>query len=163
MSLRAFAKRLGVTRQAVELAIGDGRLTMVAKWGRGWTITDADRAEAEWKANTRPRRRNNGLSGPQEPDSRPSPTTLAAATLREREARAKMIELDYERKKRTLIPLREAEMAHSARIVAARTKMLGVPSRAKQRLPHLTVADLAVLEALIREALEELAGEGESA
>jgi phage terminase Nu1 subunit (DNA packaging protein) len=35
------------------------------------------------------------------------------------------------------------------------------PSRVKQRLPHLSNADLLVLDVLIREALEELADRGE--
>jgi phage terminase Nu1 subunit (DNA packaging protein) len=53
----------------------------------------------------------------------------------------------------------EVKLRWSAHVVAARTKLLGLPSRAKQRLPHLTPADLATLDRLIREALEELGGE----
>ena len=44
-----------------------------------------------------------------------------------------------------------------ARVVAiSRMKLLGVPSRARSRLPHLTLDDVAVIEELQREALEEL-------
>jgi phage terminase Nu1 subunit (DNA packaging protein) len=35
--------------------------------------------------------------------------------------------------------------------------MLGVPSKAKQRIPHLTPDEVAVLLDLIREALQNLA------
>jgi phage terminase Nu1 subunit (DNA packaging protein) len=39
---------------------------------------------------------------------------------------------------------------------ACKTRLLAIPSRARQALPHLVAADLGVLEALIREALEDL-------
>lgn len=155
MGIRAFARSIGVNQRAIQRAIADGRITSVERTKRGWRITDAAAARAELEANTRPRARDAGQVEAQKPD----PTTLSAATLRERLARAKLIELDYERKRRTLIPLRDAEMSWSALVVAARTRLLGVPSRAKQRLPSLSAADVAVLDELIREALDELANE----
>jgi hypothetical protein len=42
-------------------------------------------------------------------------------------------------------------------VLQARTTLLGLPTRARQRLPHLGAADLVVLEGLVREVLEELA------
>jgi len=50
-------------------------------------------------------------------------------------------------------------------VVGTRTHLLGLPTRAKQRLPHLSNADLGVLDGLVRESLEELAdgrGAGEA-
>ena len=38
-----------------------------------------------------------------------------------------------------------------------RTRMLGVPSTAKQRIPHLEVEEVELITTLIREALDELA------
>jgi phage terminase Nu1 subunit (DNA packaging protein) len=38
-----------------------------------------------------------------------------------------------------------------------RTRLLGVPSAAKQRIPHLEIEEVEVLTLLVREALEELA------
>jgi hypothetical protein len=43
-----------------------------------------------------------------------------------------------------------------------RTKVLGIPSKAKQRIPDLTNEQYFLLEAIIREALEDLSTEGES-
>jgi phage terminase Nu1 subunit (DNA packaging protein) len=40
--------------------------------------------------------------------------------------------------------------------MTCRNKLLGIPTRAKQRLPGLTTADVLILDALIREALEAL-------
>ncbi|HEX7127287.1 MAG TPA: hypothetical protein VF406_16135 [Thermodesulfobacteriota bacterium] len=89
--------------------------------------------------------------------SKASRLTLAEATRREREARAKLAELEYRKRSGLLIPTAEAEATYSAQIIRARTKLLAIPSQLKRRRPHLTPEDLADLDALIREALTELA------
>jgi phage terminase Nu1 subunit (DNA packaging protein) len=169
LSLRAFARRQGVALSAVQRAIADGRLAQAVgrdEQGRP-CIVDAERAAAEWEANTRPRvaagkaaagRPAGAAEGSQAPaDAAGAGSPLAAATLRERLARARAIELETAMKERELVPAREAEIRWTGYVVGCKTKLLGVPSRAKQRLPQLSVGDLAVLDELVREALEELA------
>ncbi|WP_216903182.1 hypothetical protein [Synechococcus sp. CCY 9618] len=76
---------------------------------------------------------------------------------RSEELRADLLEVELGVKQGELIP-RAAAVATMARVVTiSRTRLLGVPSRLRSRLPHLTLDDLAVLEELQREALEELA------
>ena len=117
---------------------------------------DVALANAEWESHTRPwLLGSGGTNGPIHQ------AALADAMLRERKARAESIELEIARKKGVLVPAREVELRWSGLVVATRNKLLGIPSRAKQRLPHLSVADLAVLDALIRETLEELADRGD--
>jgi phage terminase Nu1 subunit (DNA packaging protein) len=162
LSLRAFARSQGVTLPAVQRAIKAGRLTKasVGEDEHGApVILDETTAAAEWAAHTRVRvdsRKGTGAS---------SPTRLAEATMREREARADAIEMENDRKKRLVVPAREVDLRWSGLVVSARTKLLGLPSRFKQRAPETLASALIVLEALIREALEELAadtkGEGE--
>ena len=41
---------------------------------------------------------------------------------------------------------------------STRTKLLGVPSTVRARIPHLEPDEVEVITLLIREALEELAG-----
>ena len=41
----------------------------------------------------------------------------------------------------------------------ARTKILGIPTKAKQRIPDLDVDAIEVLDAIVRETLEDLAGQ----
>ena len=43
-------------------------------------------------------------------------------------------------------------------VAITRTKIMGVPSKAKQRMPDLSADDAALLEEIVREALEDLAG-----
>ena len=45
-------------------------------------------------------------------------------------------------------------------ITISRTKVLGIASKAKQRIPDLTQDQIAILEDIVREALEELASDG---
>jgi phage terminase Nu1 subunit (DNA packaging protein) len=87
--------------------------------------------------------------------------TIADGRRRLVHAQAKRAELRVARESGELVEVREVELRWSQLIVMARTKMLAIPSRVKQRLPHLSNADLLVLDVLIREALEELADRGE--
>ena len=51
----------------------------------------------------------------------------------------------------------DVEQAWAAAVNITRTKLLGIPSVAKQRIPHLELEEVELLTSLIREALEELA------
>jgi hypothetical protein len=84
-------------------------------------------------------------------------TNLATASAREKHWRAELAELNYKQRAGELVNAGEmtAQMADAYSTV--RTKLLGVPSKAKQQLPHLTLTDLATLDAIVREALEGLA------
>lgn len=55
-SQASFARRHGVSQQAVSKAIRYGRFSRatVALVGRRWVIIDSRRADAEWDANARP-------------------------------------------------------------------------------------------------------------
>jgi phage terminase Nu1 subunit (DNA packaging protein) len=151
MSLRAFARQIGVTHRAVQRAIDEGRLkeSMGTDDTGALVVVDAEQAAAEWEANTRPyTRRDHG---------QPAPSQMAAATLRERTARAELIELETAKKRRELVPVAAVSARWEKIAVALRNEMLALPTRARQRLPHLSTADVMVLDALIREALEGLA------
>ena len=157
MTVRAFARWLGVSHTAVQQRLAAGALPASARRVKGrWRILDAEQAKAEWEAHTRPRvdSRKRTQTG--------KPSKLADATLRERNARAEAAELENARKKRLVLPVAEFERLWAPRIVGARTYFLGWPTRAKARLPHLTAADLAVLDALVREGLEILAPRAQS-
>jgi hypothetical protein len=154
MAVRAFARWYGVAHVTVLERIKAGALpTSSAVINGRPKILDALKAAAEWEANTRPW--GYGPAPATEPDDLPSP--MAVARLREREVRTETMQLEMDRKKGLLVPAREVELRWSAHVVAARTAMLAIPSRYKQRVPHATTADLDILDKLIREALEELA------
>lgn len=74
----------------------------------------------------------------------------------EREKRL-LAELARQEKERELLRREDVEQAWGRAVNLARTRLLGVPSTAKQRIPHLEVEEVELLTGLIREALEELA------
>jgi phage terminase Nu1 subunit (DNA packaging protein) len=84
---------------------------------------------------------------------------MADASTREKHWRALKAELDYKRAAGELVDA----AAIQARIVeiftTCRTKLLGLPTKAKQRLPHLALADVSALDDVVRESLEELVPE----
>jgi len=152
LSVNAFAARLGVDEKAVRKGIRNGRLERsVGQDAKGRSIiVDVALAEQEWQQNSDPSRvRGKDIA------------TTADERRRLIHAQRRKVNLHIRERLRDLIPRRAVEIRFSTRVVTARTKLLGIPSRAKQRIPHLTTADLAELEALIREALDELAEDRE--
>jgi hypothetical protein len=71
--------------------------------------------------------------------------------------KANLLELDRKAKEGLLIPRDQVEKAAANVAAIVRTKLLAVPTRARQRIPHLTLEEVAILDELQREALEELA------
>jgi hypothetical protein len=74
---------------------------------------------------------------------------------------ANLLELDRKQKEALLLPADQVEKVWANSVTIARTKLLGVPTRLRQRIPHLAIEEIAIAEELIREALEELAGDGQ--
>jgi phage terminase Nu1 subunit (DNA packaging protein) len=154
MTVTAFARHVGVDEAAIRKGIKSGRLErtiMRDRKGRV-SIPDAAAAAAEWNTTRDPAKvRSEKGERPRQPGLiAQARGRLVNAQARREEIRNLVSEGRY-----VLRDLRDAQ--ESQRIVTARTKLQGVPTRAKQRLPHLTVADVAVLDSLIREVCEELA------
>jgi hypothetical protein len=147
ISCYGFARHVGVDVEQVLKGIRNGRLERsVGTNARGRPcITDGALAEQEWRQNRDARK----VRGPG--------VTMAAERKRLLVAQASRAELENAEKAGALVSARAVDLRWSGMIVAARTRMLGIPSRAKQRAPHFTTADLALIDALIREGLEDLA------
>jgi phage terminase Nu1 subunit (DNA packaging protein) len=82
-----------------------------------------------------------------------------AAAARREGALADLAEMDVLERRGDLIPAADARAQVIDRYTVVKTKILGVPSRVAQRLPHVARADVAVIEDLLREALIELASD----
>lgn len=91
----------------------------------------------------------------------PRPVSELATWRAQREkAQAELAEIELAEKRGELVPAREVEARMVEVFAHCRTKLLGVPARARQQDPSLTAAQVRMLDELVREALEELAGEG---
>lgn len=69
---------------------------------------------------------------------------------------AQQRELKVREKAGELIQAAQVESAITTMVVAARTKLLGLSTRAKQKLPHLAPGDLTTIDAIVRELLDDL-------
>jgi hypothetical protein len=160
MTQREYGKRRGVSQAAVSKAISKGRLKESVRNGR---IIDPDLADREWNRNsdwTDAPQRAPDLVAESTPVAEPAPTrdvSIGEASAAEKHWKAKLAELKFKQEAGELIPARDVEREWIDVLTRVKTKLLGIPSRAKQGLPHLSVPDVAAIEALVREALEEIA------
>jgi phage terminase Nu1 subunit (DNA packaging protein) len=184
MTLTAYAARRGVSPKAVSKAIAAGRLSAsVTRDQHGAPkIADPDLADREWEANTRARveytapEHGQVVEQHQQPeDRRPAMRSAASHEMAEyyahRSARegeaarrerlqADLAEFTLAERRGELIPVAQARRDVMERYTTVKTRLLGVPRRLAQQLPHLAAEVVPVVDALLREALEELAAGG---
>jgi phage terminase Nu1 subunit (DNA packaging protein) len=178
----------GGSLQAVQRAIAGGRLARsVVDVAGVKRIADPKAADREWAANTdlsrapdkvkaqaaaaatvtelEPQAHGGALKRTRaidedehaaEDDDAP---TMARWSAEEKQWRAKMAELRYRERAGELVEAAGMQAAMADAYSEVRSKLLGVPSKAKQRLAHLTLEDFATLEEIVREALEAIAGD----
>ena len=97
---------------------------------------------------------------PPPPPRAPEPKELPAyndSRARSEYEKANLLELDRKTKEGLLLRREDVELAWGGAVNITRTRLLGVPSTAKQRIPHLEIEEVELLTTLIREALDELA------
>lgn len=150
-STRELALRLGVTERAVRHAIAEGRIP-AQRQGTQWVI-DLDAAEAAWHERER-------LAPAAPPEPAPLTNAYNGQSFDECRAvtefwKAKRAELDYRGAAGALVERAEVQAAYDNEVATCRSKLLGVPSRYRQRVT-MRPEDFRLLEELVREALEEL-------
>jgi len=150
---------LGVSPAAVTHAIKKGRIVPVQRDGKEWI--DGETLREQW-GNARSRMRNVNSRVPK-PEAK---TVVRAAEdlpdYNESRARtewlkAELMELERAEKEGELVRADEVSKAWGDLIAITRTKMMAVPSKAKQRIPEIPADAFVALEEIVREALEDLA------
>lgn len=161
MTLTDYAKRRGVSIMAVSRAAKRGRLRDCVERnesGRVTGITDPELADKEWDANSDYTDAPQRLEAQVNADGAPA-TTLAEAALAGKFWQAKLAELKFREAAAELVPAKDVETKLVNVFAQCRTKLLGIPSRMRQRDPSLSATQFTLFESLIREALEDLATE----
>ena len=97
----------------------------------------------------------------QETDPRLARTEDAIPDYDESRARtehlkAELLELERKQKEGQLIRADEVEAKWVEIVTLARTKILGIPTKAKQRIPDLDTDAIGLLDDIVRETLEDL-------
>lgn len=184
MSQRGYARHRGVTHRAVQKAIADGRIETID--GRQGSKIDSAAADRQWNDNTshghlrqptkgeKERARAAEAAAPPPPPKAarratasdqppPPPGDSPAGGLNYNQARAvreayaaRLARIDYEEKAGKLVPADEVRTAWAKIVAQARSKVLGLPSRMKAVIPHMTKDDVLLVEKLCRESLEEM-------
>lgn len=163
-----FAKIKGVSATAVKKAIDSGRLVncLVRDPKYKKPRLDPVIAAQEWEKNTDHNKRHTGN------DVRPAPERAAAFEKAPENPggqvqptakqildnyKARLAKLDYEERAGILVNAEKVKAEWLKLITESKTKLLALPSKAKSNLPHLEASDIAALEIMVREALEDLA------
>lgn len=158
LSLRAYARHRkeaglpGGSLASVQDAIAAGRLRKSITKDR--RISSAAAADAEWAATTKADRVP--LTGPAATGAAPE---YAESRARREAAEAALAEIELDEKRGELVRAREVDARLVGEYARAKTKILAVPSKARQRDPAFTAEQLALLGALLREVLDDLASD----
>lgn len=70
--------------------------------------------------------------------------------------KAELLELERKQKEKILVKADEIEAKWVEIVTLARTKILGIPTKAKQRIPDLDTDAIGILDDIVRETLEDL-------
>lgn len=151
-------------------------------------ICDPDLADQEWEANTDPVRRAAALGNDpaawhapnakppvvtadpsDEIDDQPEPEAVtgrvaalpevATSTMRAKHWDAQLRELKFKEAAGELVLAAGVERRVAEAYTNVKTRLLSLTTRLRQSIPHLTAADAIVIDAVVREALEDLATE----
>ena len=159
------ARALGVTPEAVYAAVKTGRLPVV-RTADGRELVNSETMREHWAKNTQRRigRRPKPAAGQKAfPAARPrmakteeSIPDYDESRARTEHLKAELLELDRKQKEGVLVKAEEVELKWVEIVTLARTKILGIPTKAKQRIPDLDTEAVTVLEDIVRETLEDL-------
>ena len=134
----------------------------------GTPLIQRDRLEQRWAAITRKatdspvplRAMSERAPAAKRQAQPPDPADLPdynESRARSEYEKANLLELQRKTQEGLLLRREDAVQAWNQAVNITRTRLLGVPSTAKQRIPHLEIEEVELLTGLIREALDELA------
>ena len=155
---RSEAARLkNVTPQAVYKAINQGRLTPVVD-NDGKVMLDKDAFVEDWEKTYHPNqmKKANNYYKPRQKAVVSDIPAYEESRARTEHLKAELLELERKQKEDSLVPMKEVQQKWTEVITTARTKLLGISSKAKQRLPDLDTNAVSCIDDIVREALEEL-------
>ena len=171
------ARALAVSAEAVYAAVKSGRLSVVTG-ADGRPMVNSETMREEWARNTqtkigvgpkapgdggvkKPLRSREERMGERVAKTKEVIPDYDESRARTEHLKAELLELDRQQKEGQLVRVEDVEREWLEIITMARTKLLGIPTKAKQRLPDLDTDAIGVLDDIVREALEDLAGNDE--
>jgi hypothetical protein len=156
VSAAQFSRDIKVTKAAVSKALKSGRLDEAKVNRDGKVFLIKAKAFEIWEQTSdpsHPRARKKEIV-PRDSEDLPSFNESRA----KREAMmARLAEIDVEEREKLLVPSEDVKNAWVQLVTIAKTKVLGIPTKAKQRIPDLDKSAIGLLDEIVRETLEDLA------
>lgn len=170
ISVDQAAKVLGLrSRGSIYRKIKTGELPS-SPGGKGSSLIEREGLEDLWERITRKQENSPAPLRPAAERTKPPPTQgqrprsddgevpdYNEERARHEKEKRLLAELARQEKEGELLRRQDVEQAWGQAVNITRTRLLGVPSTAKQRIPHLEIEEVELLTVLIREALDELA------
>tara|TARA_R110002012_G_scaffold58683_1_gene152652 strand:+ start:184 stop:684 length:501 start_codon:yes stop_codon:yes gene_type:complete len=156
---RSEAARLkNVTPQAVYKAINQGRVTPVVD-NDGKVMLDKDAFETDWEKTYHPNqmKKANNYHKPRQKAVISDIPAYEESRARTEHLKAELLDIERKQKEQQLVDSKQVQAKWLEVISIAKNKVLGIPSKAKQRIPELDVSAMNCLEDIVRESLEEIA------
>ena len=156
---RSEAARLkNVTPQAVYKAINQGRVTPVVD-NDGKVMLDKDAFETDWEKTYHPNqmKKANNYYKPRQKAVISDIPAYEESRARTEHLKAELLDIERKQKEQQLVDSKQVQAKWLEVISIAKNKVLGIPSKAKQRIPELDVSAMNCLEDIVRESLEEIA------
>ena len=156
---RSEAARLkNVTPQAVYKAINQGRVTPVVD-NDGKVMLDKDAFETDWEKTYHPNqiKKSNNYHKPRQKPIISDIPAYEESRARTEHLKAELLDIERKQKEQQLVDSKQVQAKWLEVISIAKNKVLGIPSKAKQRIPELDVSAMNCLEDIVRESLEEIA------
>lgn len=152
------ARALGVSPASITKALKEGRLDVVLSHD-GREMIDGETLREQWDARTQAKMRpvTARTRSPQPRHHSSEVPDYNESRARTEYLKAELLELERAQKEGELVAASEVGKKWGELVAIARTKVLGIPSKAKQRIPDFPQDAFVILEEIVREALEELA------
>ena len=161
ISFADLAKMKGVSRSAVSQKKRAGILNGAIVNVNGKDVLNKDEALRLWETNMVPHLSNlTKVEGDNRKTTNTEEIPDFNTSRSKREAMmARLAEIDVEEREKVLVPSAEVEASWIQLVTIAKTKVLGIPTRAKQRIPDLDKNAMSLLDEIVRETLEDLAAQ----
>ena len=165
ISFADLAKLKGVSRSAVSQKKKAGILNGAIDHVNGKVVLNKKEALRLWDTNMVPHESQlTKVSGiPRTPevgkvDQEEIPDFNTSRSKREA-MMARLAEIDVEEREKVLVPSADVESQWLQLVTIAKTKVLGIPTKAKQLIPELDKNAMGILDEIVRETLEDLAAQ----
>jgi hypothetical protein len=158
VSAAQFSRDIKVTKAAVSKALKNGRLDEAKVNREGKVFLEKEKAFRIWEQTSdpsQPRARKTAIAVS---DNEELPSFNESRAKREA-MMARLAEIEVEEKEKVLVPSEDVKRSWVQLVTIAKTKVLGIPTKAKQRIPDLDKGAMALLDEIVRETLEDLAVE----